>query len=75
MVMVSMGSREVYDRLKQINPDVKVLLTSGCNADNKIREMLERGCNGFIPKPFMMLDLAEKLREIVDGLSSEIPHK
>jgi hypothetical protein len=28
---------------------------------------LERGCNGFIQKPFSLEDLSEKLQEVIVG--------
>ena len=66
MVMPYMGGGETYDRLKEINPDIKVLLASGFSIDGEAREILERGCNGFIQKPFRMNELDKKIREILD---------
>jgi two-component system cell cycle sensor histidine kinase/response regulator CckA len=66
MVMPNMGGGEAYDRMKEINPDVKVLLSSGFSIDGEASEILERGCNGFIQKPFNMRDLSEKIGEILD---------
>ena len=65
MVMPSMGGGEAYDRMKEINPDVKVLLVSGFSIDGEAREILERGCDGFIQKPFTMKELSGKIREIL----------
>jgi two-component system cell cycle sensor histidine kinase/response regulator CckA len=48
MVMPNMGGGEAYDRIKEIDPDVKVLLSSGYSIDGEATEILERGCNGFI---------------------------
>ena len=66
MVMPNMGGGEAYDRLKDINPNIKVLLSSGYTIDGQATEILERGCNGFIQKPFRMNDLSEKIRAILD---------
>ncbi len=66
MVMPTMGGGEAYDRMKEINPDIKVLLSSGYSIDGEATEILKRGCNGFIQKPFRMNELAEKIREIVE---------
>jgi nitrogen-specific signal transduction histidine kinase/CheY-like chemotaxis protein len=65
MVMPNMGGGEAYDRMKEIDPDIKVLLSSGFSIDGEATEILERGCNGFIEKPFRMNELAEKIREIL----------
>jgi len=65
MIMPDMGGGETYDRLKGINPDVKVLLSSGYSINEKANEILERGCNGFIQKPFDLRELSEKIEAIL----------
>ena len=65
LLMPAMGGGEVYNRLKEINPYVKVLLSSGYSVDGEASEILKRGCNGFIQKPFGMNGLAEKISEIL----------
>ena len=67
MVMPTMGGGEAYDRLKEINPGVKVLLSSGYSIDGEATEILKRGCNGFIQKPFKINELAERIREILEN--------
>jgi len=66
MIMPGMGGGETYDCLKEINPDIRVLLSSGYSINGQANEILERGCDGFIQKPFSMKDLSQKLREILD---------
>jgi two-component system cell cycle sensor histidine kinase/response regulator CckA len=66
MVMPDMGGGEVYDRIKKIDADVKVLLSSGYSIDGQATEILKRGCEGFIQKPFNMEDLSKKIREILN---------
>jgi len=65
IVMPDIGGGEVYDRLKEIRPDVKVLLSSGYSIDGQARDIMDRGCDGFIQKPFSMKALSEKLSEIL----------
>jgi two-component system cell cycle sensor histidine kinase/response regulator CckA len=66
MIMPGMSGGETYDRLKGINPNVKVLLSSGYSMDGQASEILKRGCSGFIQKPFRMRDLSQIIREILD---------
>ena len=65
IVMPNMGGGEVYDRLKEINPKVKVLLASGYRIDDQAREIMERGCDGFIQKPFSVKTMSDKINEIL----------
>jgi len=67
MIMPGMGGSEVYDRLKKIDPEIKVLLSSGYSIAGKATEILEKGCNGFIQKPFNIKELSEKIRTILDN--------
>ncbi|GAG11932.1 unnamed protein product, partial [marine sediment metagenome] len=67
MIMPGVGGGETYDRMKEINPRVKVLLSSGYTIDGQATEILERGCNGFIQKPFNMKRLSQGIREILDS--------
>ena len=67
MIIPGMRGGEVFDRLKKIDPNVKVLLSSGYAIDGEASKILERGCNGFIQKPFHMKELAEKINEIINN--------
>ena len=66
MIMPDMSGGETYDKLKEINPDIKVLLASGYSMIGTATEIMGRGCSGFIQKPFKMKELSQKLREILD---------
>jgi two-component system cell cycle sensor histidine kinase/response regulator CckA len=65
MIMPGMGGGETFDKLKSINPDIKVLLSSGYSIDGQASKILERGCDGFIQKPFNLNQLSEKIQQII----------
>jgi PAS domain S-box-containing protein len=67
MIMPEIDGGEAYDRMKEINPDIKVLLSSGYSIDGQATEILKRGCNGFIQKPFNIKKLSRELRKILDS--------
>ncbi len=67
MIMPGMGGGETFDRLKEINPEVKVLLSSGYSINGQATKIIRRGCDGFIQKPFNMYQLAEKIQKILAG--------
>ena len=66
MVMPNMDGGEAYDRMRDINPDIKVLLSSGYSLDSQATQILERGCNGFIQKPFTMRELSQGMRKVLN---------
>jgi two-component system cell cycle sensor histidine kinase/response regulator CckA len=65
LIMPEMSGGETYDEIKKINPHVKVLLSSGYSKDSRATEILARGCNGFIQKPYTMKGLSLRIREIL----------
>ena len=67
MIMPDMGGGETYDRLKKINPEIRVLLSSGYSIDGQASEIMNRGCNGFIQKPFNVEQLSRKIRDILSN--------
>jgi PAS domain S-box-containing protein len=66
MVMPYVNGGEVYDRMREINPGVRVLLASGYSLNGQAEDIIARGCNGFIQKPFNTVELSRKIREILD---------
>jgi two-component system cell cycle sensor histidine kinase/response regulator CckA len=65
MIMPGMGGGETYDRLKKIDSEIRVLLSSGYSLDGQASEIIDRGCNGFIQKPFNVIQLSRKIKEVL----------
>jgi CheY-like chemotaxis protein len=63
MIMPEMGGKETFERIREIDPDVKILISSGYSLGENTAEILERGGSGFIQKPFTMMELAQKIRD------------
>ena len=66
MVMPEMGGGDTYDKLRDVNPDIKVLLSSGYSIDGQADKILSRGCDGFIQKPFDIKSLSLEIRKTLD---------
>ena len=66
MIMPHMDGGKAYDQLKEINPDIKVLLSSGYSLNSQASEILDKGCNGFIQKPFNIAKLSKKIRKVLN---------
>lgn len=65
MIMPGLGGGETFDCIKAIDPDIRVLLSSGYSIKGEAKEILNRGCSGFIQKPYSLSQLSEKLNEIL----------
>ena len=66
IIMPDMGGGDVFEKLKELAPEIKVLLSSGYSIDGEATQLLQRGCSGFIQKPFDLTELSRKVREILD---------
>ncbi|MBW1849097.1 MAG: response regulator, partial [Deltaproteobacteria bacterium] len=66
IIMHGMDGGEVFDKLKEINSNVKVLLSSGYSEDEYASEILKKGAHGFIQKPFSIELVSQKIRQIID---------
>ncbi len=50
----------------QVKPEAKVLILSGFDCSGKMPEILKRGCDGCIQKPYSLSELSNKLRETLN---------
>lgn len=67
MIMPGMGGGETFDKIKEMHPEAKVLLSSGYSVEGQASEILARGCNGFIQKPFSVKKLSQTIRHVLDS--------
>jgi two-component system, cell cycle sensor histidine kinase and response regulator CckA len=67
IVMPKTGGEELYDKLKKINPEIKVLLSSGYDFNGLAGKILSCGCNGFLRKPYNIKTLSQEIRKILDN--------
>ena len=66
MIMPEISGSELFLQLKLIDPDVKVLLSSGYDQNEQIQKMIDRGCDGFIHKPFTLSQLTTEIDKILN---------
>ena len=66
MVMPGKNGWETYEEIRKIDPNVKVLFTSGYTKDIVLGKGLEEKEFDFIPKPLALEDMLEKVRKALD---------
>ena len=66
MIMPKAGGHETFIKLKAIDPNVKVLLSSGFVNENAVEDLLSQGACGFLPKPHRLPVVAKAIREVLD---------
>jgi PAS domain S-box-containing protein len=65
MTMPEMSGQQTYAELQKIVPGIKVLLASGYSVEGEAQGLIDKGCNGFIQKPFDAVVLSAKVQEIL----------
>ncbi|MBL0714854.1 MAG: PAS domain S-box protein [Desulfosarcina sp.] len=65
MIMPDLGGGEVYDRLRDLQPDVKTILATGYSIDGEASSILKRGCDGVIQKPFRIDRLSRIIHNVL----------
>lgn len=65
LILPQMSGKELYHELKAVDPQVKVLLSSGFSQAGQAEELLEDGCLGFIQKPYDIDELSSTLMEMI----------
>ena len=66
MIMPQMSGGKVFALIREIDPQARILLSSGYSIDGQAMEIMCQGCRGFIQKPFSIEGLALKIREVLD---------
>ena len=71
MIMPEANGREIYQKLKRINPSLRVLLSSGYTQEGEVQEIIDEGALGFIQKPYLPAALLKKVRESLENFPSK----
>lgn len=61
LIMPAMDGAEVMERLKQMDPEVPIIILSGFWKQEQVAEFRKKGAVGFLRKPFTLDELAEQL--------------
>ena len=65
MIMPGMNGKETFDRLKRLDPDIRVLLISGYSQTWQADEIIRQGGIGLLQKPFDIFSLSSKLKDVM----------
>ena len=65
VVMPGLGGNETYRRLRGFDRSIPVLFSSGLTAEQSVRDVLEEGAAGFIPKPYSIGDLTRAVSSVL----------
>jgi len=66
LIMPVMDGKETFHLIRKLNPDIKILISSGVHMDEETKRMLRDGCHDFLQKPFSMDRFSKVVRRILD---------
>ena len=67
MGLPKLGGWEMFEKLREMKPNVKVILASGF-VDPKMRtELMNRGAKDFVQKPYVPTVILKRIREVLDS--------
>ncbi|HUT43635.1 MAG TPA: response regulator, partial [Desulfobacterales bacterium] len=66
LIMPGIKGGKAFDLIHEIQPAMPVILSSGYSLNGQANDIMKRGCNGFIQKPFNIFELSQKVRKILD---------
>jgi signal transduction histidine kinase/ActR/RegA family two-component response regulator len=66
LIMPGMDGNQTFERIRTLEPTMRVLLSSGYALDDQAETLLKKGCRGFIQKPFTLQELSHKVRAVLD---------
>lgn len=67
MVLPGIDGKSTFERLQEIDPQVKVVVVSGYSVDGRIQSVLDQGARSFLQKPFRGADLLRLVSDILGG--------
>ena len=67
LIMPGMDGGQTFDRIRELAPGLPVIIASGYAINGKAADIMGRGANGFIQKPFTIHELSKKVRDVIDG--------
>ena len=70
LIMPGMDGGKAFDRICEIQPTMPVILSSGYGMNEQVNGIIQRGCNGFIQKPFDISNLSQDIRKLFDEVEA-----
>ena len=73
LIMPRMNGRECFLALRSINPNVKVVLSTGCDKDSVTQDLLDDGVQSVVQKPFELTQLSTLIAQAMGSRANAAP--
>jgi two-component system, cell cycle sensor histidine kinase and response regulator CckA len=63
--MPKMDGKETFVRMKQIDPDIRALLSTGYGLNEEVQSILDEGALGLVAKPYRLQELSDSIKKLL----------
>jgi CheY-like chemotaxis protein len=74
MLMPGLSGTDTFYKLKDINPQAKILIISGFDRDENVDRLLSNGASGYLQKPFSLNSLSREFDALIEKDHPHIMH-
>ena len=68
LTMPFMDGEETFQRLREIRPDIPVMLCTGFIQNDRLERLMTAGLSGFLRKPFAPDEIAGQVKAILESV-------
>ncbi|MBR7145893.1 MAG: response regulator [Lentisphaeria bacterium] len=72
MIMPKCGGHQAFYQIRELDPQAKILLSSGYVSENEVQDLLRQGACGFLSKPHRIATVAQAIRDALDGKNTQL---
>ena len=72
MIMPKCGGHQAFYQIRELDPQAKILLSSGYVSENEVQDLLRQGACGFLSKPHRIATVAQAIRDALDGNTTQV---
>ncbi|MCX5813395.1 MAG: PAS domain S-box protein [Proteobacteria bacterium] len=66
MIMPGLSGSETFDRIRELNSSARIILCSGYSLNDQAQQIMDKGCHGFIQKPFNIANISMNIRKVLE---------
>ena len=71
LIMPEMPGSETFKRIRQIRPDLPVVVSTGYSSSQALRSTLDQGAEAFLPKPYRLDELSRVIAQLVKARQAD----
>jgi two-component system cell cycle sensor histidine kinase/response regulator CckA len=64
--MPNLNGKQCFLELKKVRPEVRTIISTGCNVDSEAQELFKSGIKGLIQKPFPIKKLLQTIIKVLE---------